>query len=95
MDLPRHQQRDAFRKAFGLWSAVTPLNIREVVGVSDDKVDIHVDFARGYHKDPYPFDGQGGTLAHAYYPHNNLGNFIRQLPFQALLDYCGLGVGIA
>ena len=30
-------------------------------------------FGKGRHGGPFPFDGPGGTLAHAFYPMNNLG----------------------
>ena len=36
--------------------------------------DIWIKFVRSRHRDdPFPFDGSGGTLAHAFYPLNNVG----------------------
>ena len=68
--LSRDQVRETFRRALNMWSEVTNLDFTEING---DNADILVRFVTGYHYDPYPFDGQGGTLAHAFYPHTNKG----------------------
>lgn len=69
----QEKQRQIFKQAFDLWSGATDLRIKEDRSSADKDVDIHISFESGYHNDAYPFDGQGGTLAHAFYPHNNLG----------------------
>ena len=58
-----------------MWERASTLTIKEETDptVPDDNVDILISFVNGYHYDSYPFDGPGGTLAHAYYPHNNEG----------------------
>ena len=53
-----------------MWSAKTNIDFEEI---NTGEPDIWVKFVRQYHNDPYPFDGPGGTLAHAFYPHNNEG----------------------
>uniref|UniRef100_A0A8C5Q8T5 Peptidase metallopeptidase domain-containing protein n=1 Tax=Leptobrachium leishanense TaxID=445787 RepID=A0A8C5Q8T5_9ANUR len=61
---------DAIRKAFKVWSDVTPLTFRKV---SIGEADIFIQFAAGYHRDSSSFDGPGGTLAHAYAPGGGIG----------------------
>ncbi|XP_068684571.1 uncharacterized protein [Montipora foliosa] len=72
-DLSQGEQRQIFKKSFDLWSKATNLRIKEDSQLADKDVDILIKFDGGHHGDAYPFDGQGGTLAHAFYPHNNLG----------------------
>ena len=50
--------------AFKMWSDVTDLKFVR----SGWKVDIEVKFVTYEHGDGDPFDGRGGTLAHAYFP---------------------------
>ncbi|KAL0281610.1 UNVERIFIED_CONTAM: hypothetical protein PYX00_002545 [Menopon gallinae] len=53
------------KKAFGVWSKYTDLTFtQKKVG----SVHIEIRFERGEHGDGDPFDGRGGTLAHAYFP---------------------------
>lgn len=80
-------QRRIYKWAFAQWSSVTKLTITEAPShLPDDKVDILIDWKRGYHGDGYPFDGQGGTLAHAFYPLNNEGKTL----FKAYYKYIAL-----
>ena len=51
-----------------MWSDVTPLNFIQVRNT--DRAHIDIKFASGYHRDGNPFDGSGGTLAHAYFPNS-------------------------
>lgn len=52
--------------AFKAWSDAAPLNFQRLS--SDGNTDIRVSFAQKLHDDGYPFDGRGGTLAHAFFP---------------------------
>ncbi|KAL2767919.1 matrix metalloproteinase-17 preproprotein, partial [Daubentonia madagascariensis] len=51
--------------ALKVWSDITPLNFHEVAGSA---ADIQIDFSKADHNDGYPFDGPGGTVAHAFFP---------------------------
>jgi len=68
-DLTKEEIEATIAQAFNEWAKVTPLTFTKVTG--DTKADINVKFVTGYHDDGYPFDGQGGTLAHAFYPQDN------------------------
>ncbi|XP_067999161.1 matrilysin [Melanerpes formicivorus] len=69
-DLPRNKVDDAIKRAFMVWSDVTPLTFRRV---STSNADIQIAFARREHGDGYPFDGRGNTLAHAFQPGDGIG----------------------
>lgn len=53
------------KEAFGVWAGVTPLTFTQKKSGS---VHIEIRFERGEHGDGDPFDGPGGTLAHAFFP---------------------------
>ena len=48
-----------------IWSDESALNFTETTA---SNADIIIDFKRGDHGDNDPFDGDGGVLAHAYFP---------------------------
>ncbi|XP_043854072.1 macrophage metalloelastase-like [Dromiciops gliroides] len=60
----------AVKKAFEVWSNVTPLTFKRIYM---GEADILISFASGDHGDFYPFDGRHGTLAHAYAPGTGIG----------------------
>lgn len=53
------------RKAFNVWEKATGLKFSEK---DNGKVHIEIRFERRSHGDDDPFDGLGGTLAHAFFP---------------------------
>uniref|UniRef100_A0A3B4XPB0 Matrix metallopeptidase 15 n=1 Tax=Seriola lalandi dorsalis TaxID=1841481 RepID=A0A3B4XPB0_SERLL len=72
---------EAIRKAFDVWSKVTPLTFEELPAENNINInssqtelaDILLLFASGFHGDMSLFDGEGGSLAHAYYPGPGIG----------------------
>ncbi|NWJ10988.1 MMP7 protein, partial [Crypturellus undulatus] len=69
-DLPRATVNGAIRKAFTVWSNVTPLKFKRVYSGT---ADIMIAFARREHGDGSPFDGKGQILAHAFAPGPGIG----------------------
>ncbi|KAM3859597.1 matrix metalloproteinase-25 [Diretmus argenteus] len=69
--LPSHLVDSLLAHAFKAWSEAAPLHFRQLQTDSRGAAaggDIRVSFTRLLHDDGYPFDGQGGTLAHAFFP---------------------------
>ncbi|CAM5073248.1 unnamed protein product [Natator depressus] len=69
-DLTRAEVDRAFKKAFKVWSEVTPLNFTRI---RSGTADIMISFGTKEHGDFYPFDGPSGLLAHAFPPGPNYG----------------------
>lgn len=65
--------KGVMRQAFAKWSALTNIDFEECPTCEGEAVNIWVVFRKYGHEDAYSFDGPGGTLAHAFYPHNNKG----------------------
>ncbi|CAB3988816.1 hatching enzyme-like [Paramuricea clavata] len=64
-DLHRTQVEKIVAEAFAFWSRVSGLTFsKSITGIAD----INILFSRYNHGDRYPFDGPGGTLAHAFSP---------------------------
>lgn len=78
--LGEERTHDAIRKAFDVWRRATPLTFEEIPTENNNNssrqgelADILLLFASGFHGDMSLFDGEGGSLAHAYYPGPGIG----------------------
>ncbi|XP_054830679.1 matrix metalloproteinase-18-like [Eublepharis macularius] len=61
---------DAIKRAFKMWSDVTPLTFTES---KRNSADILIYFGAGiHHPDDCPFDGEGEVLAHAFPPYDTM-----------------------
>lgn len=67
--IPPETQRQIFRKALDLWQSASTLRFTEVP--KSDDADIIISYDIRDHGDGFPFDGPGGTLAHAFFPSSN------------------------
>lgn len=65
--LSRETVRTLMSYALSAWAVESNLTFQEVDSRHPEP-DILIHFARAYHQDSYPFDGPGGTLAHAFFP---------------------------
>lgn len=63
--LNRQEVDKEILKAFSVWSDYTDLTF---TAKRTNPVHIEIRFEEGEHGDGDPFDGAGGTLAHAYFP---------------------------
>uniref|UniRef100_A0A672NIR3 Collagenase 3 n=1 Tax=Sinocyclocheilus grahami TaxID=75366 RepID=A0A672NIR3_SINGR len=64
------QVRTAFRQAWKLWAQAVPLKFRRQ---RRSDADIVISFNNKDHEDGSPFDGEGGILAHAFFPGSGIG----------------------
>ncbi|XP_058142565.1 matrix metalloproteinase-25 [Dasypus novemcinctus] len=65
--LTQEMVRTLMAHALAAWAVESGLRFQEDAR-GPGEPDILIDFARAYHQDSYPFDGLGGTLAHAFFP---------------------------
>ncbi|XP_071990307.1 matrix metalloproteinase-18-like [Engystomops pustulosus] len=72
-DLPKPDVLSAIKRAFKIWSDVTPLTFKRVF---KEKSDIEIQFVTGDHQDNSPFTYTDEQLAHAFAPGPDIGGDI-------------------
>ncbi|CAF2307757.1 unnamed protein product [Rotaria sp. Silwood2] len=77
--LGQTQTTNIIHEAFQAWADHVPLTIESVC--STCQADFVIDFVREQHTDRYPFDGAGGTLAHAFFPVDGRVHFDKDEPW--------------
>ena len=65
-DMTQAEIDDSIKRAWQLWSDQTELTFKRTNSAAD--ADVRISFGSRDHGDYYPFDGPGGTLAHAFFP---------------------------
>lgn len=78
-DIAGNQEENAVRSAMDSWSAITNLDFIEACGEND--ADIRISWETNNHGDGFPFDGNGGVLAHGFFPPPNAGNLAGDIHF--------------
>ncbi|KAM3935300.1 matrix metalloproteinase-18-like [Leptodactylus fuscus] len=69
-DMAQADVEFSIKRAFKVWSDVTPLTFTRVY---EGDCDIEIQFVEGDHSDNSPFDGPDGILAHAFQPGPGIG----------------------
>lgn len=77
--LTRNEAYNAVRAAFAEWEKLSDLTFTEINSLSS--ADLKIAWKTGSHGDSSSFDGNGGVLAHAYYPYPAGGRYAGQLHF--------------
>ncbi|KAL9970686.1 hypothetical protein ACROYT_G023097 [Oculina patagonica] len=90
-DLPRATQEQVIKRALQYWSEVSPLTFSRSYDPS--RADLKMSFGPGSHEGTeaentcgYPFDGEGGVLAHAFAPSDGRLHFDEAEKFTDLTD---------